>query len=77
MSMVYITDLQELVSQWLDRMKDVTQPEPYRDALNECIYEVNKIIERAIDTEANCQQQLDEQWADAFLSSLQADEFVA
>lgn len=77
MSMVYITSLQELVSQWLERVADTTQPQSYKDALNECIYEVNNLIDKAIDTEADCQQQLDEQWADAFLSSLESDEFIA
>ena len=77
MAMVYISDLQQLVSQWLERMSDTTQPIEYRDALNECIYEVNGLIDKSINTEANCQQQLDEQWADAFLSSLEAEEFAA
>ena len=77
MAMVYVSELQDLVSQWLDRMSNTEQPVPYRDALNECVYEVNKIIDNAIEAEEDCQRQLDEQWADSFLSSLEADEFIA
>lgn len=77
MSMVYISDLQELVSQWIERMRNTSQPVPYRDALNECVYELNSIIDKALSIEADSQQMLDEQWADAYLSGLESDEFAA
>ena len=58
--MIYITDLEQLSLSWTERMTDSSQPIPYRDALNECVYELNKLINKAIEEELNYQQALAE-----------------
>lgn len=75
-----ITDLQNLISQWTERMGDNTQPLPYRDALGECIHELNCLINKVLQDEMTEQDALDyilSQEADSYLSSLEAHEHVA
>ena len=43
-----ITDLQKLISQWTERMGNTTHPLPYRDALGECIYELNCLLTKTL-----------------------------
>ena len=74
--MVSIGDLQELVSQWTERMGNTIHPLPYRDALNECIYELNTILTKAIEEEYDDQQALAEDAADKYLASMEAYEDV-
>lgn len=72
--MIYVSDLQQLVSQWLDRLDNPTQPQSYKDALGECIYELNKLIDKSIEEELDYKDALDSWDADNFLSSLEAHE---
>lgn len=76
-----ITDLQNLISQWTERMGDNTQPLPYRDALGECIYElnclINKVLQDEMMTEQDALDYILSQEADSYLSSLEAHEHVA
>lgn len=77
--MVYISDLQQLVSQWTERMNN-NQPQSYKDALNECIYELNCLISKTLLDEMTEQDALDylmSQEADSYLSSMEAHESVA
>lgn len=75
--MIYISDLQNLVSSWLERLGDSSQPLPYRDALNECIYDLNNLIDHSLIEEADYQDMLESWNADNYLSSLEAHEAVA
>jgi hypothetical protein len=75
-----ITDLQKLISQWTERMGNTTHPLPYRDALGECIYELNCLITKTLQDEMTEQDALDyllSQEADSYLSSMEAHEDVA
>ena len=72
--MDYISDLQTIVSDWLNRMSDVTQPIAYRDALNECIYDLNKVIDNMIKKQTDYQRILAEHEADNYLMGMEAYE---
>lgn len=77
--MVYISDLQQLVSQWTERMNN-NQPQSYKDALGECIYELNCLISKTLLDEMTEQDALDylmSQEADSYLSCMEAHESVA
>lgn len=77
--MVYISDLQHLVSQWTERMSS-SQPLSYRDALSECIYELNCLINKTLLNDMTEQDALDyllSQEADSYLSSMEAHEHAA
>lgn len=76
-----ITDLRNLISQWTERMGNNAQPLPYRDALGECIYElnclINKVLQDEMMTEQDALDYILSQEADSYLSSLEAHEHVA
>ena len=46
--MIYISDLQQLVASWLERMGNSSQPLPYRDAIGECLYDLNNLIDKSL-----------------------------
>ena len=75
--MVCISELQNLVSIWLERMNDSSQPSQYRDAVNDCIYDLNGLIDKSINEEFDAKDFLDSLNADDYLSSLEAHEAVA
>jgi hypothetical protein len=61
-------------------MGNTTHPLPYRDALGECIYELNCLITKTLQDEMTEQDALDyllSQEADSYLSSMEAHESVA
>lgn len=74
--MNYITELQHLVLVWLERMSNPEQPVPYKDAINECIYDLNSVIDKAIEEQLDYQQILAESAADDYWSSMEAYEDV-
>jgi len=45
--MIYEEDLKSLIDDWQKRLKDKTQPFSYRDALGECIMELNNILKKS------------------------------
>ena len=59
--MDYITELQNIVSEWLHRMDNPNQPIPYKDALNECIYDLNLLIDKGIEEQLEHQQTIAEE----------------
>lgn len=75
--MVYINDLQQIVSIWLERVKNPSQPFEYKNALNECIDDLNSLIEKSIEEEIDYKDALESWEADEFLSSMEAHEAVA
>ena len=75
--MIYISDLQQLVASWLERMGNSSQPLPYRDAIGECLYDLNNLIDKSLIEEADYQEMLEEWDADNFLSSSEAPEAIA
>ena len=75
--MIYASDLQKVVSLWLERMGNQSQPFEYRNALNECIDDLNQVIEKSIEEELDYKEALESWEADEFLSSIEAHEAVA
>lgn len=68
-TMIYISDLQQLITSWQQRMTSGEQPIPYRDALNDCIYELNQLISRSLDEELSYREYIESWKADDFLDS--------
>lgn len=75
--MIYVTDLQNLVSQWLSRSTDHSYPSPYRDAISECICDLNTLLENHFREEIESHEAYEESLADTWLSSLESLEEVA
>lgn len=65
--MIYVSDLQQLVSVWTERLGNNSQPSSYKDALSECIYELNNLISTSILEEFTYQDFLEKE-ADTQLS---------
>lgn len=70
--MLYINDLSTLLSQWTARMQNPTYPQPYRDAIFECCYELNNLIQNTINEELSAHEYFDSVEADSYLSTLEA-----
>ena len=75
--MIYISDLQQLINSWQQRMTSGEHPIPYRDALNDCIYELNQVITSSLDEELSYREYLESWKADDYLASLEAHEPAA
>ena len=73
--MINVADLQNLIDSWQERVDSPVQPFSYKNALLECIYDLNRIISQSIEEEMTYQDFL-QQEADAFLSSIEAHEQV-
>ena len=73
--MIYISDVQQLADKWTERMNNPTQSFDYRNALSECIYELNQLINKALldeMTEEDARDYILQQEADSYLSSEEA-----
>lgn len=75
--MVYISDLQQLVSQWLERMGNPIQSFEYKNALNECVDDLNNLIEKSLEEEIDYKEAMESWEADNYLSSIEAHEAIA
>lgn len=73
--MINVADLQNLIDSWQERADSPVQPFSYKNALLECIYDLNKLISQSIEEEMAYQDFL-QQEADAYLSSIEAHEQV-
>ena len=70
--MIYINDLQQLADKWTERMNNPAQSFEYKNALSECIYDLNQLINKTLLDELmeeEARQYLLEQEADSYLSS--------
>jgi hypothetical protein len=70
--MIYISDIQQLADKWTERMNNPAQSFDYKNALSECIYDLNQLINKTLLdelTEEEARQYLLEQEADSYLSS--------
>lgn len=70
--MIYINDLQQLADKWTERMSNPTQSFDYKNALSECIYELNQLINNTLldeMTEEDARDYILSQQADSYLSS--------
>ena len=70
--MIYISDVQKLADKWTERMNNPTQSFDYQNALSECIYELNQLVNKTIldeMTEEDAREYILSQEADTYLSS--------
>ena len=70
--MIYVTDLQQLINSWQERVDSPVHSSSYKDGVMDCIYELNQLISKSfIDelTEEDAKQYLLQQEADNYLSS--------
>lgn len=49
--MVTISDLQHLIDEWTERMGKPSHTSSYKDAMMDCIYDLNKVILHSINEE--------------------------
>lgn len=73
--MITVTDCQKLIDQWTDRMNNPVQSFDYRNALSECIDDMNRLITYSIQEELDYQDFLSMR-ADDYLSTMEAHEKV-
>ncbi len=73
--MVTIADLQQLISGWSERLSSQSQPSAYKDALSECIYDLNQLINHSIEEELAYRDMLHE--ADEYFSNLEPEDYAA
>ena len=45
--MIYIYQIQQLIEQWGKRSRSNIQPQAYKDALYECAFDLNQLIEKS------------------------------
>ena len=70
--MIYINDLQQLTDKWTERMNNPAQSFEYKNALSECIYDLNQLINKTLLdelTEEDARDYILSQQADSYLSS--------
>jgi hypothetical protein len=70
--MITVSDIQQLLASWTERLDTSFQPSSYKDALSECIYELNQLINKTLldeMTEEDAREYMLSQEADAYLSS--------
>ena len=49
--MIYLTDINRLLSVWIERMGDMRFPSAYREAVSDCVYELNSLVSSTIEEE--------------------------
>lgn len=78
--MVYISDLQKLIGTWMERINNPVHSLSYKDAISDCIYELNEIVNKAVIDQLDYESMLDyihNNEADIYLSSAEAHERVS
>jgi len=69
--MIYISDIQQLTDKWTERMNNPTQSFDYKNALSECIYELNQLVNKTLldeMTEEDARDYILSQEADSYIS---------
>ena len=70
--MITVSDLQQLTVKWTERMSNPSQPFSYKIALSECIFDLNRLINKTLlneITEEDARDYMLSQEADDYLSS--------
>ena len=74
--MLYTSDFNQLLNNWNAQLNSKSVDPAYKDALRDCIYDLNSLLTKSIDEELTYQDFL-EMEADSYLSSLEAHEPAA
>lgn len=74
--MITVSDCQQLINKWEERLQSPLHSFDYRNALSECIDELNHLIGHSIEEELSYQDYLDME-ADSYLSAMKDYEEIA
>ena len=74
--MICVSDLQGVISQWLERLDNPSQSFEYKTGINECINDLNQLIDHSLQKEMDYHDML-EQEADSYFSNLEPEEYAA
>lgn len=74
--MVYVSDLNQLISQWLERMGNTAYASAYRDALNDCCYDLQSLLNKSIEEELTANESFDTELKE-FIDNIKKDKHVA
>jgi hypothetical protein len=69
--MIYISDIQQLADKWTERMNNPAQSFDYKNALSECIYDLNQLINKTL------LDQMTEEDARDYILSQEADSYIS
>jgi len=69
--MIYISDIQQLADKWTERMNNPAQSFDYRNALSECVYDLNQLINKTL------LDQMTEEDARGYILSQEADSYIS
>ena len=69
--MIYISDIRQLTDKWTERMNNPAQSFDYRNALSECVYELNQLINKTL------LDQMTEEDARDYILSQKADSYIS
>lgn len=74
--MIYEGDLTILSQMWEERLRNPELDTSYKDAVKDCLYEMNSFVNAMSEFDEDTQKYLDEQNADAYLSSMESHEVI-
>ena len=69
--MIYISDIRQLTDKWTERMNNPAQSFDYRNALSECVYELNQLINKTL------LDQMTEEDARDYILSQEVDSYIS
>lgn len=75
--MFYEYDVKKLISQWKKRASNSAYSDPYRVAVNECIFELDDFLSQMFDGEIEAREYLNQLEAEDYLSSIEAHDNIA
>ena len=76
--MLYESDVANLLSQWQERLNSNVDEVPYRDCLNDCIYDLNNLMDKNFAEEALANESFEQSLMndEGFLNNYFEDKFV-
>lgn len=69
--MLYDSDLNQLLTQWSERLGFQTAKQEYKDAVSDCIYDLKCLIDKGFEEEALANEAFEQQLADSYLSTIE------
>ena len=70
--MMYLTDVNKLISMWQDRKNNSKCSPEYKDAVNDCIYDLSTFMDNLIEEDIQGREAVDSMIADEYLATIDA-----
>lgn len=73
-------DIGSILSSWKDRLQDSNYSKEYRCALGECLYDIQGLVDNAVDSQEFLQEVIDNlpsREVEDYLNGLEADEMLS